>query len=125
MSQTDNNAPAVRPGDKLCRIDEMADPSSRPYLLQFEDGDEVEIFLVRRGAEVFGYVNFCPHQDLHLQWEGESFLTPDGTRILCQAHGATFDIESGQSIGGPARPFGCLTKVPLDIVEGEIRLAPR
>jgi len=125
MADSENNSPIVHPGGMLCRLDELADPGSRPFMLQFEDGEEVEIFLVRRGDGVYGYVNFCPHQDLALQWEGGSFLTPDGGRILCQAHGATFDIESGQCASGPARPLGCLTKVPIEILDGEIRLAPR
>jgi Rieske Fe-S protein len=96
MANSENNSPIVHPGGMLCRLDELADPGSRPFMLQFEDGEE-----------------------------GESFLTPDGGRILCQAHGATFDIESGQCASGPARPLGCLTKVPIEILDGEIRLAPR
>jgi nitrite reductase/ring-hydroxylating ferredoxin subunit len=121
----DNNTPTVRPGDTLCRLDEMADASSRPFVLKFDNGEEVEIFLVRRGDGVHSYVNLCPHHDRSLQWEGESFLTPDGGYILCQAHGATFDIDSGQCLAGPARPNGCLTKVPIEIADGEVRLSPR
>lgn len=124
MSQTDNNAPAVRPGDMLCRIDEMVEEQSRAFTLSFDDGEEIEFFIVRLGDAVHAYLNNCPHEDRWLQWEGESFLTPDGGKILCQAHGATFDIESGKGLSGPAL-YSCLTKVPLDIVEGEIRLAPR
>jgi len=120
-----NNAPIVRPGGRLCRLDDIVDSSSRPFLLTFDDGEAVEIFLVRRGAEVYSYVNSCPHHNRPLQWEGESFLTGDGGRILCQAHGATFDIAGGECLSGPARPNGCLTRVPIEIADGEIRLAPR
>ena len=103
----------------------MADPSSQPFVLQFDDGEEVEIFLVRRGDEIFGYVNECPHEAMPLQWEGGSFLTADGKRILCAVHGATFNLDSGEAISGPALPNGCLMTVPLSITNGEIRLAPR
>ncbi len=120
-----NNAPIVRPGDRLCRLDEMADATSRPFLLRFDDGETAEIFIVRQGANIYSYVNSCPHHDRPLQWEGESFLTADGGRILCQAHGATFDIAGGECLSGPARPNGCLMRVPIEIADGEIRLASR
>jgi nitrite reductase/ring-hydroxylating ferredoxin subunit len=120
-----NNASVVAPGGRLCRLDELADAASRPFWLTVDGGDAVEIFVVRQGDQVYSYVNSCPHHDRPLQWEGESFLTPDGGRILCQAHGATFDIVGGECLSGPARPNGCLTRVPLEVADGEIRLAPR
>ncbi|HEY4134669.1 MAG TPA: Rieske 2Fe-2S domain-containing protein [Alphaproteobacteria bacterium] len=119
------NPPVVRPGETICRVSDMADPSSELYVIKFDDGEEVEIFLVRRGEEVFGYVNECPHEEMPLQWEGGSFLTTDGKRILCAVHGATFNLESGDAISGPALPDGCLMRVPLAIADGEVRLAPR
>lgn len=119
MSETDNNAKLVKPGESLCRLEDIGEAQSRVYML--DDGKEREFFIVRRGDAVHGYFNHCPHEDRWLQWEGESFLTPEGDSILCQAHGATFDIESGAGLTGPGL-FTCLIKVPLDIVEGEVRL---
>ncbi|MFN4283165.1 MAG: Rieske (2Fe-2S) protein [Alphaproteobacteria bacterium] len=125
MDETDNNAPPVRPGDVLCRLDDIGEAQSRPYMMAEGEGAPFEFFIVRRGDAVHGYVNNCPHHDRALQWEGESFLTPEGDQILCQAHGAIFDIETGRCLDGPARPNGCLTRVAIEIAGGDIRLAPR
>jgi nitrite reductase/ring-hydroxylating ferredoxin subunit len=119
-----SDLPVVKPGGVVCRFDELADPSSKPFVIRFDDGEEVEIFLVRRGEEVFAYVNECPHENLPLQWEGGSFLSLDKKRIFCQVHGASFDMESGEAVSGPALG-GCLMQVPILLADGEVRLAPR
>jgi nitrite reductase/ring-hydroxylating ferredoxin subunit len=119
-----SDLPVVKPGGVVCRFDDLADPSSKPFVIRFDDGEEVEIFLVRRGVEVFAYVNECPHENLPLQWEGGSFLSLDKKRIFCQVHGASFDMDSGEAVSGPALG-GCLMSVPILLADGEVRLAPR
>lgn len=108
----------------MCRLDDLGDPASKLFVLQFDDGEEVEIFIVRRGTEAHAYVNECPHQGLPLNWVDDAFLNGNRSRILCAVHGATFEIESGEAVSGSAVP-GCLMKVPVVVVDGEIRLAPR
>lgn len=118
--------PIVRPGEAMCRLDDMADPSSKAFVLKFDDGEEVEIFVVRRGAEAHAYVNECPHEAMPLNGDDENaFLNLDGSRILCAVHGATFRLTTGEALSGPALPDGCLMRVPVSVVEGEIRLAQR
>lgn len=117
--------PVVRPGEAMCRLDDLADPSSKLFILKFDDGEEVEIFVVRRGDAAYAYLNECPHQAMPLCDGGDGFLNLDGSRILCGVHGATFRITTGEALSGPALPDGCLMKVPLAMVDGEIRLAPR
>ena len=109
----------------MCRLEDLADPSSKLFLLKFDDGEEVEIFVVRRGDAAYVYLNECPHQAFALCDSGENFLNLDGSRILCGVHGATFQVETGQALSGPALPDGCLMKVPVSVVDGEIRLASR
>lgn len=117
--------PMVRPGEAMCRLDDLTDPASKVFILRFDDGEEVEIFVVRRGDQAHAYVNECPHQSLPLTWGGDDVLNRDGSRILCAVHGATFEIDTGDALSGPALPHGCLMKVPVVVVDGEIRLAPR
>lgn len=119
------NPPVVRPGEVMCRLEDLGDPSSKAFILQFDDGEEVEIFLVRRGDAAHAYVNECPHQGMSLCDQGESFLNLDGSRILCGVHGATFRITTGEALSGPALPDGRLMRVPISVKDGEIRLAPR
>jgi len=117
--------PTVRPGDVLCRVDALTDPPSKCFNLEFGDGEEVEIFVVRQGDGAVAYVNECPHQQLPLNWKDDSFLTLDKSRILCVMHGATFDIASGQVISGPMPGTCALLQVPITVENGEIKLAPR
>lgn len=117
--------PIVHPGEVMCRLDDLTDPPSRAFMLRFDDGEEVEIFVVRQGDAAYAYVNDCPHQRLPLNWKDDTFLTLDRSRILCVMHGATFRIETGELVAGPMPADRCLLKVPITVENGEIRLAPR
>lgn len=120
-----NKPPILRPGDVMCRVEDLTDPPSRAFTLQFDDGEEIEIFAVRKGDEVFAYINDCPHQLLPLNWKDDVFLTLDQSRILCVMHGATFRIETGEVLSGPMAATCALTAVPIIVAGGEVRLAPR
>jgi nitrite reductase/ring-hydroxylating ferredoxin subunit len=109
----------------MCRLEDLTDPASKAFTLRFEDGEEVDIFVVRSGDEAHAYVNECPHQSVPINCGTDRFLTPDGSRILCGMHGATFNVATGEALSGPALPDGCLMKVPVHVVDGVIRLAPR
>lgn len=113
--------PIVKPGDALCRLDELENPGSRGFVM-LRDGEEEEIFIVRDGEEVFGYVNVCPHRFLPLNWKPNVFLNFQKTRILCVVHAATFDMRDGSYLGGPC-PGQDLETVPLRIENGVILLA--
>ncbi len=118
--------PIVRPGEVMCRLEDLTDPSSKAFILKFDDGEEVDIFVVRRGDQAHAYVNECPHEAMPLNGDDDdSFLNLDGSRILCAVHGATFRLATGEALSGPALPDGCLIRVPVSVVNGEIRLAPR
>ncbi len=59
------------------------------------------MFVVRRNG-LFAYRNLCPHwADTSMAWRKNAFLNGDATRIVCAAHGAQFDIESGVCLLGP------------------------
>lgn len=60
------------------------------------------IFMIRRGGEIFGWQNACPHQNgARMNWKKDAFLNGDRSRIMCSAHGALFDIETGLCKIGP------------------------
>ncbi len=58
-------------------------------------------FIVRRGQTVYGYRDLCPHQSLPLTQKLDDYLTPDAKFIACSWHGALFQVEDGQCVGGP------------------------
>ena len=81
----------------LCALDEIDDPGSKGFDL--DDGDA--FFIVRRGDQVFGYVNSCPHYGSTLEWKDDTFLSYDKDLIQCSLHGAMFRIEDGYCVSGP------------------------
>lgn len=60
------------------------------------------LFVVRRGNDLRAYRNRCPHQGASLPWRRHAYLDKDGSHIVCSAHGAKFDIDSGRCVLGPA-----------------------
>lgn len=91
---------------RLCRLAEIPDGEGRGFLLDVVEAEELtggdrDIFVVRRGDEVFGYVNVCPHTGTPLDWVEDQFMTLDKHRIMCATHGAEFEIRNGRCIAGP------------------------
>ena len=103
----------------LCRLDDLADPGSKGF--EGIDGQK-PFFLVRRGAEVFGYQNFCPHYGAPLDWKPDAFLSYEKDHILCSMHSALFIIDDGICVDGPCPGQG-LEPVLLAIEDGRIFLA--
>ena len=94
------NDPLPKPGMVLCRLDDIADPGG--HGIEFREGDRIyRIVVVRRGDQVWGYQNRCPHARTPLDWITDRFLTKDDKHLLCATHGARFTIESGACIKGP------------------------
>ena len=84
----------------ICRLNELADPGARAFTMGSGDWP-LRGFVVRRGAQVFGYLNRCPHAGHPLNWTSTEFLTPDQTLLMCRSHGACFDIATGTCVLGP------------------------
>ena len=100
-----------RPGQEarlrtLCRVEEITDGASRGF--PPAPGSFTGLFAVRRGNQVFAYVNACPHIGVALDWAPDDFLTRDGAHIVCAVHGALFEIDGGRCIARPLheRPPG-------------------
>lgn len=81
----------------LCPLSQIPDPGGKGFRV----GRRERLFVVRRGEEVFGYVNVCPHQGTTLDWKPDTFLTYDKSLIQCATHGAVFEIDTGLCIAGP------------------------
>lgn len=81
-----------------------------------------EVILIRSGRQVSAWLNICPHQGRPLNYAPNKFLqTPEG-RLMCAAHGATFDMHTGECVGGPCLGAS-LRPVPVTIDEqGRIAL---
>lgn len=104
----------------LCSIGELADPGSRAFTAGSGDWP-LRGFVVRRGAEVFAYVNRCPHAGHPLNWQADQFLTSTRTLILCGSHGAQFMIDTGRCVVGPCLGRE-LTRLAVHVKDGKILL---
>ncbi len=106
---------------RLCRLDELAEGKSRGFD-PWVDGHDT-LFVVRRRG-LHGYRDACPHWvGTPMAWRKDAYLSGDGRDIVCSAHGARFDIETGVCMLGPCLGQS-LTPVPLIINDdGEIHLA--
>jgi len=83
----------------LCHLDELPNPGSRGFGPIEEGG--IALFIVRRGNTVHAYRDTCPHQGARMAWRRNAYLNRAGDRIVCHAHGAQFDLESGECLLGP------------------------
>lgn len=112
---------APAPGMLLCRLDELDDPGSRGF--GFGGGNaRFEMFVVRAGGRLRGYVNECPHARSPLDWRPDVFLDLGRRFILCSNHGAHFRIDDGYCVRGPC-PGRSLEPVPLALSGDEIHIA--
>lgn len=84
----------------LGRLEDIPDGEGKGFTVDTGSGNQ-EIFVVRRGDRVFGYVNSCPHTGTPLDWIENQFMTPDKKLIMCATHCALFRIEDGYCIDGP------------------------
>lgn len=107
---------ATPAGVRLGPLEQVRDGAARNYVLQLRAG-RFHGFVVRRGAEVFGYVDRCPHMGLPLTQQLDEYLTPHGAHITCSWHGALFHVESGNCLGGPCNGQR-LTRWPVAVIDG-------
>ncbi len=84
----------------LCDFDEVPDPGSRDFTIETKT-HPVDIFIVRKGRQIYGYLNSCPHRHVNLNWKPNEFHDHSGEYLQCTFHGATFRIEDGLCVHGP------------------------
>ena len=100
---------------RLCHRDEIAEGSARGFDPSGMGRDTV--FVVRRSG-FRAYRDDCPHwAGTPLPWRKDAYLSGDGSRIVCSAHGAQFDIDTGVCTLGPCIGLS-LSSVPLVVTAG-------
>jgi nitrite reductase/ring-hydroxylating ferredoxin subunit len=104
---------------RLCPLDDLTAGSARGFDPDRQGEDT--ILLLRRGAGVLAYHNRCPHQGVRLEYRKDRFLSADGARVICHAHGAHFDADSGVCTHGPCLGQA-LTAVPCGVEDGWVTI---
>lgn len=85
---------------EVCPLDQIGNPGSYGFTVQ-AGKYPLYGFVVRTDSGVHGYKNLCPHAGRPLDWAPHAFLTKDKALIMCSAHGAMFDRDSGLCVHGP------------------------
>jgi nitrite reductase/ring-hydroxylating ferredoxin subunit len=95
---------------RLCHAAELQEGRSRGFDPAGTGRDTM--FVVRRNG-LHAYRNACPHwANTSMAWRKDAFLDADGSRIVCAAHGAQFEIDTGLCTLGPCMGES-LTRVAL------------
>jgi len=102
----------------LCNLKDIVSPGGKGFRV----GRRERFFIIRKNNKVFGYINICPHQGTPLDWKNDVFLTFKKDYILCATHGAMFEIETGECVGGPCLGR-MLVPIKLRVENGKIMLA--
>lgn len=91
------------------------DITAKPRALNIEtDNGIFPIIIMRKEKRILAYINVCPHQYLPLNYHGDNLLSKDGENLMCTAHGAMFDCETGKGIS--ANVINCaLDQIPISI----------
>lgn len=107
----------------LCRLHDIADATSRGFDPWGEGRDTV--LVVRQGRQLHAWRDACPHiAGAPMAWRKDAYLNGDRSRIVCSAHGAQFDIATGECLLGPCLGQS-LTRVPLAVAaDGSVFLVP-
>lgn len=66
------------------------------------DGERQSIIVLREGGTLRAWLNVCPHAGRRLDYAPGKFLK-DGSRLVCAAHGASFELTDGRCVAGPCR----------------------
>lgn len=105
---------------ELCGLEDISDGEARGFAVEGPALAQ-RLIVVRKGAQVFGYVNRCPHVPTRLDYNPGEFLDPDGVYIECQGHLAQFRIEDGYCIDGPCEGESLLA-APVRVADGRVWL---
>ncbi len=85
---------------RLCHLDELSEGRATGFD-PFGNG-RPSVFVVKKDSALYAYRDLCPHYGTTpLPWKKDEYLDRAGEVIVCAAHGARFDIESGKCLSGP------------------------
>ena len=110
-------------GVVLCRLADIDDGESNGFVATRPDGTRIGVLAVRRGIEVFAYVNSCPHTGAPLDFQPGRFLSLDKNFIQCSTHFALFRIADGYCVQGPCAGKS-LAPLAVAVRDGAVFFAP-
>ncbi len=89
---------------KLCHIDEI--PLDGSVGIKIDPQSKDYGFVVKKFDGIFAWRNACPHlgyQGTSMAWKRNHYLNGDKQYIMCAAHGARFEIRTGEGVTSPCQ----------------------
>jgi len=106
---------------RLCRLSDIPDGGAKG--VEIGRGAQArDIIVLRRGGNVFAYVNRCPHRGTPLETFPDHFLDQTGELLICSTHGARFRVRDGACLAGPCEG-AALTAVSVHLSAGVVMLS--
>jgi nitrite reductase/ring-hydroxylating ferredoxin subunit len=81
-------------------------------------GQSCRAFAVRFEGLPHAYLNRCTHVPIELDYQPNRIFDDSGRWLLCATHGAAYQPDTGDCMGGPCR--GGLVKITLSEAEGQV-----
>lgn len=107
---------------RLICTSEALTEGGRGVRFTVQRGDAVEAaFAVRYRGRVFAYYNRCGHVPVELDWNAGEFFDTQRLYLICSVHGALYDPETGDCLGGRCNGRG-LQALPVTEHDGNIYL---
>jgi nitrite reductase/ring-hydroxylating ferredoxin subunit len=89
----------MRVDSVLFHIDDVVEGSALGFSPEASEQDT--LFAVRKGQKLYLYRDSCPHTQSPMAWRKNEYMNRRRDRIVCFAHGAQFEIETGDCLLGP------------------------
>jgi nitrite reductase/ring-hydroxylating ferredoxin subunit len=87
------------------------------------DGEVESIMIYSKAGDLRAWLNVCPHAGRRLDYAPGRFLRDQG-RLVCAAHGASFELVGGECIAGPCRGAHLREVVVTDGADGALAFGP-
>lgn len=95
-------------------------PEGEYHELDYSVNGSIRYLVATRiDGEAKAWYNRCPHAGMPFNYGPDQFITDAENRLVCAAHGAVFDPNSGQCVAGPC-PRAMMTRCPLVEEDGKI-----
>lgn len=103
---------------KIVEVDQLE--GEHLFTVENRDGDRQEAFLIEHEKGIECWLNYCKHITTVKLHDGDKLPTRD-EEIVCNNHGAMFDMKSGDCSHGPCRGSR-LTRLEIQLDEGDVNL---
>ena len=87
------------------------------------DGEMESIMVHVNVGVVRAWLNVCPHAGRRMDYAPGRFLRDQG-RLVCAAHGASFELQGGECVAGPCRGAHLREVVVAEEADGVLAFGP-